>query len=113
MKRYIFHKPDTRSQFAISVAVVMGISLIGLFVHELIGYRVIAFMLLVGVSVLATMFDIIPVLVAALLSALIWDYFFIPPRFTLTVGTAEDRILLLMYFIIAMINAVLTNRIKR
>lgn len=57
--------------------------------------------------------DIVPVLMAALLSALLWDFLFIPPRFTLTVGTAEDRLLLIMYFVIALINAVLTNRIRR
>jgi two-component system sensor histidine kinase KdpD len=70
-------------------------------------------MLLVTVSILAMFLDIVPVLTAAFLSALIWDLFFIPPRFTLTVGTPEDRLLLLMYFIIAMINAVLTNKIRR
>jgi two-component system sensor histidine kinase KdpD len=70
-------------------------------------------MLLVTVSILATFLDIVPVLTAAVLSALIWDLFFIPPRFTLTVGTAEDRLLLLMYFIIAMINAVLTHKIRQ
>jgi two-component system, OmpR family, sensor histidine kinase KdpD len=93
--------------------VVSGITILGLLFHDFVGYRVVAFMLLVGVSILAMTFDIIPVLLSAFLSALIWDFFFIPPRFTLTVGTAEDRILLLMYFIIAMINAVLTNRIRR
>lgn len=70
-------------------------------------------MLLVTVSVTAMFLDIIPVLAAAFLSALIWDFFFIPPRFTLTVGTAEDRFLLLMYFIVAMVNAVLTNKIRQ
>lgn len=70
-------------------------------------------MLLVTVSILAMFLDIVPVLVAALLSALIWDFFFIPPRFTLTVGTPEDRLLLLMYFIVAMINAVLTSKIRQ
>jgi two-component system sensor histidine kinase KdpD len=74
---------------------------------------VVAFMLLVTVSILAMFLDIVPVLTAAILSALIWDLFFIPPRFTLTVGTPEDRLLLLMYFIVAMINAVLTNKIRR
>jgi two-component system, OmpR family, sensor histidine kinase KdpD len=91
----------------------VAVSLIGLFIHNLIGYRVVAFMLLVTVSILAMFLDIVPVLVAAILSALIWDLFFIPPRFTLTVGTPEDRLLLLMYFIIAMINAVLTNKIRQ
>jgi two-component system, OmpR family, sensor histidine kinase KdpD len=113
VKRYIFHKPNTRTQFAISIIIVTGIALAGLSVNNLVGYRVVAFMLLVGVSILAMTFDIIPVLVSAFLSALIWNFFFIPPRFTLTVGTAEDRILLLVYFIIALINAVLTNRIRR
>ena len=70
-------------------------------------------MLLVTVSILAMFLDIVPVLIAAILSALIWDLFFIPPRFTLTVGAPEDRLLLLMYFIIAMINAVLTNKIRQ
>jgi two-component system, OmpR family, sensor histidine kinase KdpD len=113
VKRYIFHKPSIERQYAITIAVVIGISIAGLFIHNLVGYRVVAFMLLVGVSILAMTFDIIPVLLSAFLSALIWDFFFIPPRFTLTVGTAEDRILLLMYFIIAMVNAVLSNRIRR
>ena len=91
----------------------MAVSLIGFFLYNLIGYRVIAFMLLVTVSILAMFLDIVPVLIAAILSALIWDFFFIPPRFTLTVGTAEDRLLLLMYFIVAMINGVLTNKIRQ
>jgi two-component system sensor histidine kinase KdpD len=89
------------------------VSSIGLAVYNLTGYRVIAFMLLVTVSILAMFLDIVPVLVGALLSALIWDFFFIPPRFTFTVGTAEDRFLLLMYFVIALINAVLTNKIRQ
>jgi two-component system sensor histidine kinase KdpD len=94
------------------VVVVLATSLIGLSLHNITGYRVVAFMLLVTVSILAMFLDIVPVLVAALLSALIWDFFFIPPRFTLTVGTPEDRLLLLMYFIIALINAVLTSKIR-
>lgn len=70
-------------------------------------------MLLVTVSILAMFLDIVPVLTAATLSALIWDFLFIPPRFTITVGTPEDRLLLLMYFIVALINAVLTNKIRQ
>ncbi len=78
-----------------------------------ISYRVVAFILLVTVSLAAMFFDILPVLVAALLSALVWDFFFIPPHFTLSVGTTEDAILLATYFIIAMVNGVLTFKIRR
>lgn len=112
MKRFLFHRLNVSKQFLISVGVVMGISFIGLSVREIVGYRVVAFMLLMAVSILAMFLDIIPVLIAACMSALVWDFFFIPPRFTLTVGTPEDRLLLLMYFVIAMINAVLTNKIR-
>lgn len=70
-------------------------------------------MLLVAVSILAMFLDIVPVLLAAVLSALFWNFLFIPPRFTLSVGTAQDRMMLLMYFIIALINAVLTFKIRQ
>jgi len=79
----------------------------------LVGYRVVAFILLVTVSLLAITFDILPVLLAAALSAFIWNFFFIPPKFTIHVSTTEDTILLIMYFVIAMINAVLTYKIRR
>src|SRR5678816_3535675 len=46
-------------------------------------------------------------------SAFIWNFFFIPPRFTIHVSSTEDTILLIMYFVIAMINAVLTYKIRR
>jgi two-component system sensor histidine kinase KdpD len=79
----------------------------------IIGYRVVAFILLVTVSLIAMFFDIFPVLLAALLSALIWDFFFIPPRYTFYIGTDEDTFMLAMYFVIALINAVLTYKIRQ
>src|SRR6185436_9962022 len=59
------------------------------------------------------LFDILPVLLAAILSAFIWNFFFIPPRFTFHVGTTEDFILFIMYFVIALINAALTYIIRQ
>jgi two-component system sensor histidine kinase KdpD len=53
------------------------------------------------------------VLTSAILSALIWDFFFIPPRFTFTVSAGEDSLLLLMYFVIALVNASLTFKIRQ
>jgi two-component system, OmpR family, sensor histidine kinase KdpD len=112
---FLLHRVSKQRQFLISLTVVALVSAIGLSVNNLIliGYRGVAFLFLLAVSILAMFLDIIPVLIAATLSALIWDFFFIPPRFTLTVGTGEDRLLLLMYFVIALINAVLTNKIRR
>ena len=113
MKNIWDPKQSAKGQFALSLATVCIVVTIALTLQEFIGYRDVAFMLLVMVSILAMFLDIIPVLLAATLSAVIWDFFFIPPRFTLTIGGSEDRLLLLMYFIVALINAVLTYKIRK
>jgi two-component system, OmpR family, sensor histidine kinase KdpD len=100
-------------QYIFSVLVVVAVSLICYALSAYIGYRIVAFILLLTVSLIAMIFDILPVLFTAVLTALIWDFFFIPPRFTLFVGTTEDLIFLLMYFMVAMINAVLTYKIRQ
>jgi two-component system, OmpR family, sensor histidine kinase KdpD len=41
------------------------------------------------------------------------DFFFIPPRFTFRIDTAENTLMLLMYFVIALVNAVLTFKIRQ
>lgn len=78
----------------------------------MIGYRAIALILLFVVSLNAILFDIFPVLLSALLSALIWNFFFIPPILTLHIGTPEDGLMFIMYFVVASINAVLTYKIR-
>lgn len=82
------------------------------FSGDLIGYRAVPLILLLVVSVNAILFDIFPVMLSALLSALIWNFFFIQPTFTFYIGTAEDGLMFLMYFVIASINAVLTYKIR-
>lgn len=94
----------------LTVAAVAGICLA---LSGFLGYRVVALILLLAVSVLAVVFDILPVLFAAVLSALTWDLLFIPPRFTIHVDTTEDAILLTMYFVIALINGVLTYKLRQ
>jgi two-component system sensor histidine kinase KdpD len=80
---------------------------------DIIGYKVVAFILLLTLSLLALVLDIVPTLLAAILSALIWDYFFIPLRYTFQVDNAEDFFLLIMYFVIVLLHAVLTFKIRQ
>jgi two-component system sensor histidine kinase KdpD len=102
-----------QQQYFLSIAIVATIVLAGFALHGLVGYRVIAFLFLLGVSGIALLVDIRPVILAAFLSAIAWDYLFIPPRFTLTIGALEDRILLATYFIVVLVHAVLTYRIHK
>lgn len=87
-------------------------SIVCYFAIDIIGFRAIALILLLTVSINAILFDILPVLLSSLLSALIWNFFFIPPVFTLHIGSAEDGLMFLMYFVIASINAVFTYKIR-
>jgi two-component system sensor histidine kinase KdpD len=82
------------------------------FCSRFIGYETVALVLLVTVSIIAMLFDILPVLCAAVLSALIWNFFFIPPILTFHIDSAQDLLMFLMYFFIALLNAVLTFKIR-
>lgn len=112
MKGFLFITLSKGKQYLYSIMIIILVSAICFALSGLMGYRVAAFILLVAVSLIAITFDILPVLLSAALSAFIWD-FFIPPRFTIHVDTTEDTILLVMYFIIALINGVLTYKIRQ
>ena len=104
---------NPNNQYIFSTVLVVLISLICFAFKEIIGYKVIAFILLVTVSFVAMFYRIVPTLLAAVLSALIWNFFFIKPYFTFHIGNTEDQFMFFMYFVIALINAVLTFKIRQ
>ncbi|OFX37197.1 MAG: histidine kinase [Bacteroidetes bacterium GWA2_32_17] len=100
-------------QYIISVGITLLVSTICFFISDLVGYRTVALILLFTVSLLASALSVYPVLISAVLSALIWDFFFIPPHFTLHVDNSEDILMLCMYFIIALLNGILSSKLKQ
>lgn len=106
-------KLSNRNQYLISIALILMTAVVCFVSVEFIGYRVVALILLLEVSILAMLFDILPVVLTAVLSAVLWNYFFIPPIFNFTIGTPEDVLMFLMYFAIALINVVLTFKIRQ
>ena len=100
-------------QYLIASLIVVLTAIICFTVKEFIGYQVVSFVLLFVVSTLAFFFGTGPILVSATLSAIIWDFFFIPPAYTLHVDKPVDMLMLIMFFIIALLSGVLTSRIKR
>lgn len=101
------------NQYLISFLSVVVISLLGMLVRDTIDYKIIGYILLLLVSLLAIFLEIKPVLLAAILSSLALDYLFIKPYYTLHIDNVQDAFLLIMFFIIALINAVLTNKFRR
>lgn len=77
-----------------------------------IGYRAVGFIYLLAVIIAGLSGSIGAVLFTATLSATIWNFGFIPPRFTFTISNPDDVILCISYFVVALITGFLTNRIK-
>jgi K+-sensing histidine kinase KdpD len=77
------------------------------------GYHLVSFILLFMVSILATFMGIGPVFLASTVSALVWNYFFIPPNLTFHIDKAEDILMFGMFFIVALLNGIFTTRVRR
>ena len=104
---------SSTSQYISAALIVIMTSIGCFFVKDLVGYQVISFGLLFLVSILALFYGTGPILLSATLSALIWNYFFIPPQFTLHIGKPEDVLMFITFFIIALLNGILTSRVRR
>lgn len=109
----LIHRINTPRQYLYSLLLLFIVAAGCYFSLPYINYHVVAFLLLLVVSVTAVLFDILPVLITAALSALAWNFFFIPPRFTFRIDNTEDLVLFLMYFVIALVNAALTYKIRK
>lgn len=100
-------------QYSVNIFIVLTVSVLCYLFKDQINYRIAALILLLTVSVIAMISDILPVLLSAILSALIWNYFFIEPAFTLDISSTEDLLFFLSYFFVALLNGVLTYKIKK
>ena len=78
----------------------------------LTGYGAISLIFLLGVLLAGMVLNRGPVLLVAALSALSWNFLFIPPLFTLHIAKIEDALTFATYFIIAITVGGLTAQLK-
>ena len=78
----------------------------------LTGYGAISLIFLLGVLLAGMVLSRGPVLLVAALSAISWNFLFIPPRFTLHIAKLEDALTFITYFIIALTVGSLTAQLK-
>lgn len=76
------------------------------------GYMAVGLFFMLAVIALSLRVGRGPVFVAAVVSALTWDFLFIPPVFTFTIGKLEDRLMFGTYFVVALVSGHLTARIR-
>ena len=106
-------RPATNwKQYGIVAGVLAAVSLLNVPLLQFTGPRVPGFVFLLAVVLLALFLGRGPVLFAGAASALVWDYFFLPPRFTFIITSTEDGILFGLYFVVASVLGQLVARIR-
>jgi two-component system, OmpR family, sensor histidine kinase KdpD len=113
--------PDAAGTFASSSSILQylaGLGVTGLctalnFMLDPMGSaHALALVYLLGVVLSALFIGRGPTLATAAASALLWDYFFLPPRYTLYLTHGEDIMMFSMYFIVALVLGQLVTRIR-
>jgi two-component system sensor histidine kinase KdpD len=92
--------------------VVAAVTLLGLALNPHIGYSAVGLLYLLSVLISATFLSRLPSLLTATLTALAWNFLFIPPVFTFRIHSAHDFILFGMYFASALVLGQLHARLR-
>jgi len=103
---------DRLGQYTVALLVVAAMTGLNLALAAYAGYWAAAITYLAAVSLSALFLDRRPVILATLLSALAWDYFFIPPRFTMLISRTEDILMLGLYLVVAVCSGWMTGRLR-
>ena len=106
---YLKSKP----QYVVVVLIVLTSATTFYFLKSLLGYKIIALLFLLIVSIKAMFLEFKPTLLAAFLSALLWNFIFIPPTFTFHISEPEDVLMFIMFFVVALVNIVFQYRIRK
>lgn len=107
-------KPASRwTPYVYTLVFLILLSVANSFLIPYVGYRATGFVFLVGVLPIAVGYGLAPALLFATLSALVWDYYFIPPQFTLNIQTSEDVMMNLTYFAVALVSGFSGSRIRK
>jgi two-component system sensor histidine kinase KdpD len=99
-------------QYFKALAVVLAVTVLNLPLARLIGSRTAGLIFLTTVVGLAMSLNRGPVYLAATVSALVWDYLFLPPKFTFVIGSFEDAVMFAMYFVVALAMGHLISKIR-
>ena len=99
-------------QYVYSLLTITSLAGICYFSLPFIGYQAVGLILLFCILLLALFIGRGPMLFSAAFSALLWNFFFIPPPFTFHIAEPQDALMLLMYFVMALILGNLTARIR-
>lgn len=113
--RLSFLQPVSHSswrQYFVAFFVIAIVTALDLLALRWMSYEAVGLTELFAVLLIAVYLGRGPALLAAGLSAIIWNFLFITPRFTFEISRLQDIILFSMYFVIAIFTGNMTSRIR-
>lgn len=100
-------------EYLTAILTILAIAVISFPFKQIIGYQTVGLFFLLGIAGLSLTVGRFPVILAALLGSMIWDFFFIPPLFTFHINNIHDAIALFANFFIALTGGTLIERIRK
>jgi two-component system sensor histidine kinase KdpD len=98
--------------YGIALTIAAGVTGVCLAIFDYTGYWAVALFYLLAVVLAATRLRRWPTLFLAGLSALLWDFLFIPPRFTFYITHFHDFMMFAAYFVIAIVIGHLATKLR-
>ena len=98
--------------YVLALGVVAGVTGLNALLQRELGYQPLALIYLLSVVVLAMFVGRGPTLAAASLTALLWNFLFVPPLLTLRISGATDTMLFFTYFAVALAMGHLAARLR-
>src|ERR1700758_3394638 len=98
--------------FGVALAIAAVVTAFSLSIFDYTGYWAVSLFYLLAVVLAATRLPRWPTLFLAALSALLWDFLFIPPRFTFYITHFHDFLMFGAYFVIALVVGHLATKLR-
>ncbi|OHD15560.1 MAG: hypothetical protein A2Y38_18150 [Spirochaetes bacterium GWB1_59_5] len=96
----------------IAFLAVLGVTLLGFLAQPALGYRSVSILYLLVIICLPFACGRTAVIAGAVLSALLWNYLFVPPKFTFGIDSLEDLLMFTAFFLAAFMGGFLTSRVR-
>lgn len=99
-------------QYVLALAVVCAVSGFDLWLQRWTGYEALALVYLLAIVLLALVVGRRAILFGAALSAMSWNFLFIPPCYSFHIAGFYDKMMLATYFVVALTVGTLTARLR-
>jgi two-component system, OmpR family, sensor histidine kinase KdpD len=99
-------------EYLLMLGIMAGVTLACWYLADAFGYRTVGLVYLLTVIGLSLRVGRGPVLAAGILAGVLWNFLFIPPRFTFVIGSFEDAMLYIVTIATALVAGQLTARIR-